>query len=53
MSSGPRFLAGSIDVVPVQNRNLSRALQLSINLGESATLALALERQEARVILHD
>lgn len=44
-------LPGWIDVVPVQNRNLIRALQLSIDLGESATLALAMERQDARVIL--
>jgi hypothetical protein len=42
-----------IDVVPVQNRNLIRALQLSIDLGESATLALAMERPAARVILDD
>jgi predicted nucleic acid-binding protein len=46
-------LPGWIDVVPVQNRNLIRALQLSIDLGESATLALAMERQDARVILDD
>jgi predicted nucleic acid-binding protein len=46
-------LPGWIDVVPVHNRNLIRALQLSIDLGESATLALAMERQDARVILDD
>lgn len=46
-------LPGWIDVVPVQNRNLIRALQLTIDLGESATLALAMERQDARVILDD
>ncbi len=42
-----------IEVVGVQNRNLIRALQLSIDLGESATLALAMERPGARVILDD
>ncbi|MBK5941818.1 DUF3368 domain-containing protein [Halochromatium roseum] len=46
-------LPGWIDVVPVKNRNLIRALQLSIDLGESATLALAMERPGARVILDD
>lgn len=46
-------LPGWIDVVPVKNRDLIRALQLSIDLGESATLALAMERPGARVILDD
>lgn len=46
-------LPGWIEVAPVQNRNLIRALQLSIDLGESATLALAMERLDARVILDD
>lgn len=46
-------LPGWIEVVPVKNRNLIRALQLLIDPGESATLALAMERPDARVILDD
>ncbi|WP_201216875.1 DUF3368 domain-containing protein [Halochromatium roseum] len=42
-----------IEVARVQDRNLIRALRLSIDLGESATLALAMERGDARVILDD
>lgn len=42
-----------IEVARVQNRHLIRVLQLSIDLGESATLALAMERANARVILDD
>jgi predicted nucleic acid-binding protein len=33
----------------VQERNLIRVLQLSIDLGESATLALAMEQEAMRL----
>ena len=46
-------IPGWIQVIPVQDRKALRILQSNVDLGEASTIALAMEREGATMILDD